>query len=221
MPAKPELISFNLCPFVQRSVITLLQKGVDFDVNYIDLANRPQWFLDISPLGKVPALRVGESVLFESAVINEYLDEVNPPSMHPADALERAKNRAWIEFASTMLGNQYKLMVEKDEQAFNAVHDQLLAQLDQLEAQLGDGPYFNGPDFSLIDAACAPLFTRFKFLENTYGLSYLPPDTKLGKWAETLVALESVKKSVVPDFDQLLLDYIKSAGGHIVNLAAA
>jgi glutathione S-transferase len=198
----------------------LLQKGVDFDVNYIDLANRPQWFLDISPLGKVPALRVDDAVLFESAVINEYLDEVNPPSMHPADALERAKNRAWIEFASTMLGNQYKLMVEKDEQAFNTVHDQLLAQLDQLGAQLGDGPYFNGADFALIDAACAPLFTRFKFLENKYGLSYLPPDTKLGKWAETLVALESVKKSVVPEFDQLLLDYISAADGHIVSLAA-
>lgn len=221
MPPKPELISFNLCPFVQRSVITLLQKGVDFDLNYIDLFNRPQWFMDISPLGKVPALRVNGTVLFESAVINEYLDEVNPPSLHPTDALERAKNRAWIEFASTMLGNQYKLMVEKDEQAFKAVHDQLLAQLNQLEAELGDGPYFNGHDFALIDAACAPLFTRFKLLESTYPLRYYQPETKLGKWAETLVALESVKKSVVPEFDQLLLDYITSTGGHIVSLAAA
>lgn len=221
MPAKPELISFNLCPFVQRSVITLLQKGVDFDVNYIDLANRPQWFKEISPLGKVPVLRVDDTVLFESAVINEYLDEVNPPSLHPTDALERAKNRAWIEFASTALGNQYKLMVEKDEHAFNTVRDQLLAQLAQLEAQLGDGPFFNGPDFALIDAACAPLFTRFKLLESAYSLSFYQPESKLGKWAETLVALESVKKSVVSDFDQILLNYLTSAGGHIVNLAPA
>lgn len=221
MSPKPELISFNLCPFVQRSVITLLQKGVDFDINYIDLFNRPQWFLDISPLGKVPALRINGTVLFESAVINEYLDEVNPPSMHPTDALERAKNRAWIEFASTMLNNQYKLMVEKDEQAFKTVYDQLLAQLDQLETQLGDGPYFNGPDFALIDAAFAPLFTRFKLLESAYSLEFLQPETKLGQWAETLVALESVKKSVVPDFDHLLLDYIQSTGGHIASSAAA
>jgi len=221
MPPKPELISFNLCPFVQRSVITLLQKGVDFDVNYIDLANRPQWFLDISPLGKVPALRVNDTVLFESAVINEYLDEVNPPSLHPSDALERAKNRAWIEFASNALGNQYKLMVEKDTQAFDAVRDQLLAQTAQLDEQLGEGPYFNGPDFALIDAACAPLFTRFKLLENAYSLNFYKPDTKLGKWAETLVSLDAVKNSVVPEFDQLFLDYLSSSGGHIVSHAVA
>lgn len=220
MLPKPELISFNLCPYVQRSVITMLHKGVDFDLNYIDLFKRPQWFLDISPLGKVPALRINGTVLFESAVINEYLDEVNPPSMHPADPLKRASNRAWIEFASTILDNQFKIMVEKDEKTFKELCDQLRVQLGQLEMQLGDGPFFNGPDFSLIDAACAPLFTRFKLLEEAYSLSFYEADSVLGKWAETLVSLESVKKSVVPDFDQLLLGYINSTGGNIVSLAA-
>jgi len=70
----PELISFELCPFVQRSVITLLQKGVDFKINYIDIHDPPEWFQQISPLGKVPVMRVDNTVLFESAVINEYLD---------------------------------------------------------------------------------------------------------------------------------------------------
>lgn len=221
MLPKPELISFNLCPYVQRSVITMLQKGVDFDLNYIDLFKRPQWFLDISPLGKVPALRINGTVLFESAVINEYLDEVNPPSMHPADPLKRASNRAWIEFASTILDNQFKIMVEKDEQAFNVLHKLLREQLTQLESQLGDGPYFNGPEFSLIDAACAPLFTRFKLLEDTYSINFFNHGTKLGKWADTLIELDSVKKSVVPDFDNLLLGFIDSTGGKIGKLAAA
>lgn len=65
-----ELISFKTCPFVQRSVITLKEKGIDFKTTYIDLAEKPAWFLAISPLGKVPVLKIGDEVLFESAVIN-------------------------------------------------------------------------------------------------------------------------------------------------------
>ncbi|MDX1655109.1 MAG: glutathione S-transferase N-terminal domain-containing protein, partial [Candidatus Competibacteraceae bacterium] len=68
-----QLVSFDLCPFVQRSVIALKEKGAQFEIAYIDLKDPPEWFKKLSPLGKVPLLRVGEEVLFESAAINEYL----------------------------------------------------------------------------------------------------------------------------------------------------
>ena len=117
---KPELISFKLCPFVQRSVIVLLEKKVPFDIRYIDLSNPPDWFKAISPLGKVPLLKLGDTVLFESAVIMEYLDEVNPPSLHPSDPLRKAHHRAWIEFSSTLLVSQYQLtMIAADETALS------------------------------------------------------------------------------------------------------
>ena len=106
---KPQLISFKICPFVQRTVIALREKHVDYDITYIDLAARPPWFKAMSPLGKVPVLRVGDTTIFESAVINEYLDEVYAPRLHPADPLQRARNRAWIEFASVLTQNQYQL----------------------------------------------------------------------------------------------------------------
>ena len=109
-----ELISFNLCPFVQRSVITLLKKGVDFKITYIDLADKPDWFLKISPLGKVPVLRYGDEVLFESAVINEFLDEITPGSLLPSLPLEKAKQRAWVEFSSGALVDQYLMSVAKN-----------------------------------------------------------------------------------------------------------
>ena len=84
-----KLISFKLCPFVQRSIITLLEKGVGYEIEHIDLSNKPQWFLDISPFGKVPVLVVDDDVvLFESAVINEFLDETAPGRrLHPDDPL--------------------------------------------------------------------------------------------------------------------------------------
>ncbi|MEE9448159.1 MAG: glutathione S-transferase family protein, partial [Arenicellales bacterium] len=101
-PQTLKLISFNICPFVQRSVILLNEKGVDYDLDYIDVKNKPDWFLEISPLGKVPVLVADNTSVFESAVISEYIDETHAPSHHPQDPLQKALHRAWVEFGSTL-----------------------------------------------------------------------------------------------------------------------
>src|SRR3954466_14787775 len=93
-----KLISHKLCPYVQRAVIALTEKGLPFERIDIDLANKPDWFLKISPLGKTPVLVVGDKAIFESAVILEYLEEPQPHPLHPAGALTRAEHRGWIEF---------------------------------------------------------------------------------------------------------------------------
>ena len=95
------LISFKTCPFVQRAVITLKYKNIDFDITYIDLADPPDWFLEISPHGKVPVLLVDDVPLFESNAIAEYLDEVFEPRLHPGDPIKRAQNRAWTDYVPT------------------------------------------------------------------------------------------------------------------------
>ena len=102
---KLTLISHKLCPYVQRAVIALTEKGVPFERIDIDLANKPEWFLKISPLGKTPVLLVGDTPIFESAVILEYLEDTQYPALHPADPLARAEHRAWIEFGSAILND--------------------------------------------------------------------------------------------------------------------
>ena len=154
------LISFKTCPFVQRAVITLKHKNIDFDITYIDLADPPDWFIEISPLGKVPVLKVDDEILFESAVINEYLDEITGGELQPKEPLARAKNRAWIEFASNMLGNLYMMKMSKDEHSYEKYRSQLVSQLERVEKRLGEGPWFNGAEFSLADTAFAPLFRQ-------------------------------------------------------------
>src|SRR4030095_7945549 len=94
------LISHKLCPYVQRAVIALTEKGVPFRRVDIDLANKPDWFTAISPLGKTPVLLVGNDAIFESAVILEYLEETQPNPLHPSDPLARAEHRAWMQFGS-------------------------------------------------------------------------------------------------------------------------
>jgi glutathione S-transferase len=210
---KPELISFKLCPFVQRSVIVLQEKGVEYDITYIDLKSPPDWFKAISPLGKVPVLRVGDTVVFESAVIMEYLDEVNPPSLHPADPLRKAQNRAWIEFAASLFFCQFNMVMAQEQQACENSEQELRDKLALVNEQLV-GPYFNGEQFSLIDAAYAPLFMRLAYLEQWSPLRMLEGMPKMQQWSEALLARPAVKNSVVENLDELYRGHIANSGGY-------
>lgn len=221
MQARPilELISFNLCPFVQRSVITLLEKGIDFKITYIDLAHRPAWFMKISPLGKVPVLRVGDAVIFESAVINEYIDEANPPPLHPADPLRRAENRAWIEFGSGLINSQYEMMVAKDKATFDDKCREIAEKLAQVEAQLPNhGPFFNGAKFSLVEAAYAPVFMRFAILEQHLTPQKFITTPCLKTWCHAMLARPAVQQSVIPGFAGLLVDYLRMGNFYISSI---
>jgi len=208
------LISFKTCPFVQRAVITLKHKQIDYDITYIDLSDPPDWFVELSPLKKVPVLKVGDEVLFESAVINEYLDEITGGDLQPRDPLARAKNRAWVEFASNMLGNLYMMKMSKDEERYNKYRDTLVEQLHRVEKHFGDGPWFNGVEFSLADTAFAPLFRQNSVAQNR--LSVIDPASmpKVTAWAERLLALPAVRDSVVDEFEELYLAAMKKNGSY-------
>ena len=215
------LISFKTCPFVQRAVITLNYKNINFDITYIDLADPPKWFLDMSPLAKVPVLKVDGEILFESAVINEFLDDITNGALQPKDPLDRAKNRAWIEFASNMLGNLYMMKMSKQADKYNKYRDRLLAQLQRVENRLGNGPWFNGADFSLADTAFAPFFRQDSVAD--YKLSIIDPDIvpKTDAWSRRLLALHAVKASVVDEFEDLFIDAMERNNSYsLIKLAA-
>lgn len=156
------LVSHAPCPHAQRAAIVLKEKGVDFERIDVDLANKPDWFLRLSPLGRTPVLSVGGEALFESAVICEYLDETRPPRLHPADALARARERAWMEFGSAVLGGIAGLYGASDAPALEKAHAALRARFEQLEAVLGEGPWFAGRRFGLVDAAFGPVSQRLR-----------------------------------------------------------
>ena len=204
-----ELISFNLCPFVQRSVITLKKKGIDFKITYIDLADKPDWFLAISPLGKVPVVKYGNDVLFESAVINEFIDEITPNQIMPLDPLQKAKDRGWIEFSSQIIMNQYMLSVAKNADDFESQKLALVDKLTRLESTIQQGGFFNGAEFSLIDAAVAPMFTRLDIIKRHFEHDLLINLPNLQKLADNLVSQSYVKASVIEDFEDVFVQYLK------------
>src|SRR5713226_8068519 len=161
MAAPLKLISHKLCPYVQRVVIALTEKSVAFERIDIDLTNKPDWFLAISPLGKTPVLQVGDHAIFESPVILEYLEETQPKPLHPADPLARAEHRAWIEFGSTVLNDIAGFYAAPDQATFNAKTSQLERRFARLETRVAAAPWFDGEGFSLVDAVFGPVFRYF------------------------------------------------------------
>jgi len=223
--AKLTLISFPLCPFVQRAIIALKEKGVDFAVEYVDLANKPDWFLALSPLGKVPVLKVErpgkpDAVVFESAVILEYLEEtIGGAALHPADALDRAQHRAWIEFGSALLGDLWKLSTAKDTADLEAGKAALNAKLKRVEGSLV-GPFFAGQAFSLVDTAFAPAFRQIDTLEDATGATLVDGLPKIAAWRRALAHRPSVQAAVPLDYTKLYLDRLKAQDAAVLKVAA-
>ncbi|MEH2477340.1 glutathione S-transferase [Nitrobacteraceae bacterium AZCC 2146] len=220
-----KLISHKLCPYVQRAAIALAEKGVPFERIDIDLANKPGWFLAISPLGKVPLLQVttdkGEAVLFESNVICEYIDEAfGGPKLHPQDALERAQHRAWMEFGSSILTELWGLETTTDSAVFETKRAAVAAKFARVETALGAGPYFAGAAFSLVDAVFAPIFRYFDVFDRLSDLRIFADTPKLRAWRTQLALRPSVRSAVPSDYPELLYAFLVRYDAHLLKLAA-
>jgi glutathione S-transferase len=211
MDRRLKLVSFDICPYVERSRIVLLEKGLPHELAFIELSNKPAWFLEISPMGRVPVLLVDDRPVFESMVINELVNELQPePPLFPADPITRAEGRGWIVFANDVLmpaGSAATLAIAGGSQG-EALLRPLGALRDafgKLERQLarGSGPYFLGRDFSLVDASYAPFLRRWRMTER-WGApeaALLASFPKVSAWAETLLARRSVAAAEPPDLD--------------------
>jgi glutathione S-transferase len=220
MSSRLKLISHKLCPYVQRAVIALTEKGVPFERIDVDLANKPDWFLKISPLGRTPVLQVGDTAIFESAVILEYLEETEPKPLHPADPLRRAEHRGWIEFGSAVLNDIAGLYSAPDEPAFKAKTAQLEARFARLEARVVAAPWFDGDKFSLVDAVFGPVFRYFDVFDEIGDFGILAGKLRLARWRTSLAARPSVKSAVSAEYPALLSDFLKQRNSWISRLQA-
>ena len=213
--SKPKLISFKICPFVQRSVILLKEKGVDYDIEYIDVYDPPAWFTEISPTGKVPVLQVDGEVLFESAVISEYIEEVYEPAFHPSEPLLKAKNRAWIEYTSPLYMGTFNLLMAKTKKDAESAQNDMSTLLKGLAQAKQNQPWFNGEQFSLVDIAVAPFFVRAAFFKDKCNLNLLSDFPEIQQWSDDILARQSVKDSIVDGFEKMLITRMESNGSFI------
>ena len=210
------LVSHDLCPYVQRAAIVLREKGLPFSRRWVDLSAKPDWFLALSPLGKTPVLVAGGEALFESAVICEYLDESFAPRLHPADALQRARHRAWMEFGSSVLDTIWAFYTAPDAQGLDTQRGLLRERFLQLEAALApQGPWFAGRAFGLVDAVFAPVFRYFDVFDAIGQGGFFDDAPRVRAWRAALAERASVREAVLPDYRERLLAFLRSRGSEL------
>ena len=217
------LISSLTCPWVQRAAIVLRAKDIEFEITHIDLQDKPDWFLKISPHGKVPVLMVDEQPLFESNAIAEYLDEATEPRLHPGEAIKRARNRAWTDFVATFAPGLSGIYYTKTEEAMNEGLEAAPATVVKLETAIADergndGPYFNDAAFSMVDAAYAPFLQRFALVERKLQSGLLNDFPLVRAWSEALLASDVVSGSVAPEFEAAFIANLKRRGRFVATL---
>lgn len=213
------LVSHPLCPYVQRAAILLAEKGVAFERRDIDLQAKPRWFLEASPLGKTPVLVVHGQPIFGSAVICEYLEDTMLPRLHPADPLCRARHRSWMEFGSAVLDGIGALYRAPDVAALGTRAAELRSRLEQLEAVLGEGAYFDGAAFSVVDAVFGPVFRYFDVFDRMGDFGFWQGLPRVAAWRAALAARPSVMTAVSPAYPDLLLQFLRERDSALGRLA--
>jgi glutathione S-transferase len=214
-----KIVSFKICPFVQRAIGVLELKQAVYEVEYISLRDKPNWFLQASPHGQVPILMLDQGVLFESGPITEFVDEVcEEPRLHPSDPFLKARHRAWIKLATRNYLVQCRTQRSPDAVQLDANRAELSNAFRKIEAVLGEGPFFNGHRISLVDAAWFVLLYRAHIIEECAGLDFLADFPKTKTWQQELLGVEALQKSAPAGFIQEFSNFYLHEGTYLGGL---
>ncbi len=210
------LISFDVCPFVHRARIALHLKGLDCRVTFIDFVDKPEWFLAISPRGKVPVLLVDEQPVWESQAICELLEELAPePALLPVGLVERARDRAWFTFLSEALFQPtFRVLTTSSEETLRAGLGQLHEALRRCDAGLQGRQWLSGDgsSFGMADLAAAPILQLLRVMGPQLGLTPDPALVRLAAWTSRLLSHESVVATGSENLFEGTLELMRAAG---------
>lgn len=191
-----KLYGADVCPFVHRARLVLAEKGLAHEYVAIDFRNKPDWYHEVLPTGKVPLLENGPDRVWESAIVCEYLEDSFPqPALLPRDPGAKAAARIWIDWLSqTLVPAYYKLLKAQSEEEKYEHRNGLTEALTKLENDgFQDGPWIHGTELSMVDLMIYPWFERWGVLEHYRNFAVSDQFPKLRAWRQTLEQRESVK----------------------------
>ena len=188
----------------------LNEKEVAYEIEYIDLRNKPDWFVALSPTGKVPVVLTPDGHrLFESAAINEYLDEMHPPHVMSSTPIARAQDRMWQEFIVGMYSDVSQLYTATDNDRAQAALDAVRIRLGRLEEEV-EGPFFRGELFGLVDATAGPAFMRLTWTGRLApAVDAFEGSPKVSAWRDALLSRPSVQNSILPNLFEIFSDSVQ------------
>jgi len=193
------LYSGTTCPFSQRCRLVLFEKGMDFEVRDVDLFNKPEDISIMNPYGQVPILVERDLVLYESNIINEYIDERFPhPQLMPADPLMRARARLMLFNFEKELFIHVNTLENDKSKGSEKVHDKARAEIRDRLTTLAPlflkNKYMLGDEFSMLDVAVAPLLWRL----DHYGIELSKTAAPLMKYAERIFSRPAYIEALTP-----------------------
>lgn len=207
-----KVISFKICPFVQRVTAALEAKQISYEIEYISLKDKPQWFLDLTPNGQVPVL-VTESgtALFESDAIIEYIEDEFGPIEDGVTNEQRALDRAWSYLGSKNYLTQCGTMSSKDKATFEERVEKFTKAFAKVEAHLsGETKFFKSDALSNVDMAWLPLLHRAAIIKKRTDFDFLCGLPKTQAWQSALLETGLAEKTVSEDFEQQFTDFYLS-----------
>lgn len=206
-----KVISFTICPFVQRITAMLEAKSLPYEVQYISLGDKPQWFLDISPNGQVPVMVTENgTALFESDAIAEYLEDAYPVLQEGISAEQKALNRAWSYLGTKNYLPQCGAQSSKDIQTLKERTEKLATAFAKVEKVLGEYRFFNSDTLSMVDLAWLPLLHRANIIREKSGYDFLAGYPKVQAWQAELLETGLAEKTVSADFLEKFSDFYLS-----------
>ena len=216
-----KVISFKICPFVQRVTALLEAKGLDYEIEYISLSNKPQWFLDISPNGQVPVL-VTESgrALFESDAIVEFIEEAYAPLEAGVDAEQRAINRAYSYLGSKQHLVQCSTMRSADASVYTERSAKMHKALSNIAAAKSTGRFFGGDHLGMVDMAWVPVLHRAFIVKRHTGVDLLEEWPELQQWQANLDDTGLFEASCADDFEEAFSNFYLAPTTYLGQLTA-
>lgn len=192
------LYSGTTCPFSQRCRFVLFEKGMDFEIRDVDLYNKPEDISIMNPYGQVPILVERDLILYESNIINEYIDERFPhPQLMPADPVMRARTRLFLfNFEKELFVHVAALENRSmnDEKVLEAARQTIRERLSQLAPLLIKNKFMLGEEFSMLDVAVAPLLWRL----DHYGIELPKNAAPIQKYAERIFSRPAYIEALTP-----------------------
>tara|TARA_B100000482_G_C12510039_1_gene260086 strand:- start:116 stop:721 length:606 start_codon:yes stop_codon:yes gene_type:complete len=183
----------------------MIEKEIPFELTEVDLRNKPDWFLAVSPYGKVPVIVDDGQTIYESAIINEYLDEkYTSIPMMPEEPVERAKARIWMDYCTNKyLTLSRKLLVDHGNEELQRENKKKMKEsLIYIEKECfeknANGPFWLGNNISLVDLHYAPFFERFGAFKELFGVEWPEECIKISNWWSAIQKRDSYKMTVLP-----------------------
>jgi RNA polymerase-associated protein len=194
------LYSGTTCPFSQRCRFVLFEKGMDFEIRDVDLYNKPEDISIMNPYGQVPILVERDLILYESNIINEYIDERFPhPQLMPADPVMRARARLFLFNFERELFVHVQQLERRDHnkdssKLMERARQQIRDRLTQLTPIFMKNKFMLGEDFSMLDVAIAPLLWRL----DHYAIEMPKTAAPLMKYAERIFSRPAYIEALTP-----------------------